>query len=109
MHKIDLFCNFVRLIQFGSICQIFTEHVLYQDAVSHPPAVRPGFMCPLPSVRVLTFPKAKVSIQITEVTAHRVMRPAATGHRGLRVSQHACAVAGVATWGGRELRPRGGC
>lgn len=67
-----------------------------------------GLMCPLPSVRVLTFPKAKVSIQITEMTTHRVMRPAATGHWGLRVSQHVCAVSGVATWGGRELRPRGG-
>lgn len=37
----------VRLIQFGSICQIFTEHVLYQDAVPHPLAVRPGPHVPL--------------------------------------------------------------
>lgn len=73
------------LIQFSSIRQIFTEHILHARCyavVLGPPKM--GFPCSLFSARSLTFRNSKISIRIITMTAHNVMMLRSTeGRQGV--------------------------
>lgn len=107
MHKIDLFCSFIRLVTFGSICQIFMGHVLHircDTTSSDHQRWASQFPCPQRSFQPLGTQDKYTN---DWVTAPGVVRPASRGAEGGEWVGMCVQVRAVVTWGDRELRPHG--